>query len=52
MLIDGAALPPPAALPFELQSLPQAQAFALRSSRLDADTWDLAGHVAAALGAA
>jgi len=50
VLVDGASMPAPEALPSELRGLLQLQAFELRSSRLDADAWDLAGQVVVAAG--
>ncbi|MFL6802758.1 MAG: toll/interleukin-1 receptor domain-containing protein [Xanthobacteraceae bacterium] len=50
VLLDGATMPAEASLPEELRSLVRLQAVDLRTSRLDADVWDLVGAVMRALG--
>ncbi len=50
VLVDGAAMPRRDSLPVELTALADLQAFHMRSARLDADTWDLAGAIVTATG--
>lgn len=50
VLVDGARLPALDELPADLHPLVQLQTFDLRSARLNADAWDLAGHVVPAAG--
>jgi hypothetical protein len=50
VLLDGATMPEEGALPEELRPLVSLQAVDLRTSRLDADVWDLLGTVMRALG--
>jgi hypothetical protein len=50
VLLDGATMPTEASLPEELRPLVRLQAVDLRTSRLDADVWDLVGAVMRTLG--
>jgi hypothetical protein len=50
VLLDGATMPAEASLPEDLRPLVRLQAVDLRTSRLDADVWDLLGAVMRAVG--
>lgn len=50
VLLDGASMPAVERLPEDLRPLVRMNAVDVRTSRLDADVWDLTGSVMAALG--
>ena len=50
VLLDGASMPSAESLPEDLRPLTRMNAFDIRTSRLDADVWDLTGKTVVALG--
>jgi hypothetical protein len=50
VLLDGASMPAEGALPEELRPITRLNAVDVRTSRLNADVWDLSGSVMKALG--
>jgi hypothetical protein len=50
VLLDGASMPPAESLPEELRPLVRMNAADVRTTRLDADVWDLTGSTVVALG--
>ncbi|MBM4256846.1 MAG: toll/interleukin-1 receptor domain-containing protein [Deltaproteobacteria bacterium] len=50
VLLDGASLPPVESLPVDLRPLVRMNAADVRTSRLNADVWDLTGATVTALG--
>lgn len=50
VLLDGASMPEPNALPEDIRSITRVNALEVRSSRLSADVWNLTGNALAAIG--